>query len=217
MPQELFNQQSPPPGAAAQGPPPGPVAGQTMPTGVMPGAPEFNEEEPSPEEQGQYEQFVTKAIGFMAKNKMELVASMNNNQKPVHENVGELAVKIGKGIHGMASSAGEELGMDVIQAAGAEIIEHLMEMGTAAKIFPFDEESDQYDQEQSMALLHAEKVVGDELINSPKYTPEMQEEAQNFYAQQVAGEVQRGEVPEGFHENLGNQVAGGVRKAIQGG
>ena len=209
---ELFNQQNPPPGAAA------PMA-QPAPTGVMPGQQqEFNEEEASPEEQAMYDQFVNKALDFMGANPTEMVASMNNKQKPVAENVGELTVKIGQGVYDMAKSSGVDLPMEVLQAAGAEIVEHLMELGTAAKVFPFGEESDEYDQVQAMALLHAEKVVGEGILQSPEYAQSgMQEQASNFYAQQVAGEVQRGEAPENFHENLGNQVAGGVRKAIGGG
>lgn len=242
---ELFNQQSPPPGAAPQGPPPGPAGGQAppagptpapplapaaamgpvagpgsgqpMPTGVMPGQPEFNEVEVSEEEQGQYDQFVSKSLDFMGQNPTEMVAAMNNGQKPVAENVGGLAVKIGQGVYDMAKSSGVDLSMEVLQAGGAEIVEHLMELGEASGIFPFDQESDQYDEVQAMALLHAQKVVGEGLINSPQYNAGMQEDAQNFYAQQVSGEVQRGEAPENFHENIGNQVAGGVRKAIQGG
>jgi len=225
----LFNDQQPPP-QQGQGPAPavgpadamGPIASPVdmagiMPTGKMPGTPEFNEEEPTEQEQAQYDQFVKKALGFMSQHTDELVASMNNKEQPVHMNVAALAVKLGKGIYGMAQSAGEEIGMEVIQAAGAEIIEHLMELGVAAQIFPFSEEADEYEQVQAMALLEAEKIVGEELIGSPKYDGAMQEQAQNFYAQQVAGEVQRGETPENFHENIGNQVAGGVRKAIQGG
>lgn len=245
MPQ-LFDQQSPPPGAAAQGPATAPDAGQAgpppqapagpqstaaavgpliaptdmaslRPTGRMPGQPEFNEEEVTPDEQANYDQFVTKALDFMGKNTTKMVASMNNNQKPIHENVGELAVKIGQGVYDMAKSSKVDISMEILQAAGAEIIEHLMELGDSSGIFEFEEDSTQYEEVQSMALLHAQKVVGERLINSPQYDGAMQEQAQNFYAQQVAGEVQRGEAPENFHENLGNQVAGGVRKAIQGG
>jgi len=190
---------------------------QPAPSGKMPGQPEFNDETPSDEEQAQYDQFINRALDFMADSAEKLVASMNEPGRPVHENVGELAVKIGKMIMGTAQAAGVQIGNEVIHAAGQELVEHLMELGDNSGIFDFDEASDQYDQVQAMALLHAQKVVGEALINSPKYDGAMQEQAQNFYAQQVAGEVQRGEAPENFHENLGNQVAGGVSKAIRGG
>jgi hypothetical protein len=221
-PPNMADQPPPPPAdpmapAQAMGPLISPGDMESIrPTGKMPGTPEFNEEEPTELEQQQYDQFVGKAIDFMSQNTTEIMASMNNAQQPVHMNVASIAVKLGRGVYGMAKSAGEDIGMEVIHAAGAEIVEHLMELGVTSKIFPFTEESEEYEQIQAMALLEAEKIVGEELVKSPQYTAEMQEGAQNFYAQQVAGEVQRGESPENFHENIGNQVAGGVRKAIGG-
>ncbi len=196
--EELFNQQHP------------------APTGKMPGAPEFNEETPSDGEQKQYDQFVTKAIGFMGENAGQLVASMNDRQKSVYENVGALTVKVGKLVLGSAKAAGEEIGPDVLHAAGQEIVEHLMEMGDAAGIFPFDSDSEEYDQAMAMSFLHAAEIVGNETLQGPEYTPELKEEAGNFYAQQVAGEVQRGEAPEGFHEDIANSSAAATRRAIGG-
>jgi len=173
--EELFNQKHP------------------VPTGKMPGQPEFNEEEPGPGEQDQYTQFVTRAIDFIGQNAEQMVASINDKDRPVHENVGEMVVKVGKMVMGSADAAGEQLGPDVIHAAGQEITEHLMELGDAAGIFPFEQESEEYEQVQAMAFMYAAEVAGKQTLNSPEYTPELKEEAGNFYAQQVAGEVQRGE------------------------
>lgn len=174
--EELFNQQHP------------------APTGKMPGQPEFNEEEASPEEQAQYDQFVNLALNFMAKSPDKVAASMNDKSRPVHENVGAMAVQIGEMVLGSAKSGGVEPSGEILHAAGAEIVEHLMELGDAAGIWPFEQSDDQYDEEQSMALLHAAKVAGEALLQSPQYDDAMKEEAGNMLARGVADEVQRGEV-----------------------
>ena len=199
MADELFNTQAP------------------VPTGIMPGSPEFDEEAPTGQEQADYDQFVNKALDFMSKRAEPMVASMNNKDKPVYENVGELTVKIGQMVMGSASAGGVEIGPDILHAAGQEIVEHLMELGDAAGIFPFEKKSEEYEQTQAMAFLHAANVAGNELIQSPQYNEEMKDEAGTFYAQQVAGETARGETPEGFHETMGNDVAAAMRRAIQGG
>lgn len=200
MTEQLYNEQRPPP----------------APSGVMPGQPEFNEETPSAQEQGDYEQIVTKAVDFMGQNAEATVASMNNKHKPIHENVGELAVKIVKTIEGQAKAAGAEVGMDVWAAAGEEVIEHLMELGENGGIFPFEHESDEYAGTQAMALAHAAKVAGEQLIASPQYTPEMKDEAGTIFAQQVAEEQRRGEVDPSFYDNMGNAVVQGNRRAVEG-
>lgn len=200
MTEQLYNEQRPPP----------------APSGVMPGQPEFNEEAPSEQEQGDYDQIVNKALDFMGKNAEATLASMNNKQKPIHENVGELAVKIVQNIEGQAKAAQAQIGMDVLAAAGAEVIEHLMELGDAGKIFPFEQSSDEYDQVQAMALLHAAKVAGDQLIASPQYNEEMKDEAGTIFATQVAEEQTRGEVDPSFYDNMGNTEAQRKRQAIEG-
>ena len=119
--EELFNQQHP------------------APTGQMPGQQtEFNEEAPGPGEQDAYDQFVNKAIDFISKKPDQIVAGMNNKEKPVYENVGAMVVKIGQMVMQSAKAAQAEIGPDVIHAAGQEITEHLMELGDAAGIFPFE-------------------------------------------------------------------------------
>lgn len=186
------------------------------PTGKMPGAPEFNEEEPSGDEQAQYDQFVNRALDFMGKQAQQISASMNDKSQPVYKVVGAMTVKIGKMILSTAKAAGQEIGPDVLHAAGQEITEHLMELGDNAGIFPFEQSSDEYDEVQAMAFMHANEIVGNELINSEEYTPEMKDDAGNFYAQQVAGEVERGEAPAGFHDEIIGNMAS-ARQGIPGG
>lgn len=198
--EELFNEQNPAP----------------APTGKMPGQPEFNETMPSEQEQADYDQVVTKAMSFMSQNVEAVLASINNKAKPVHENVGEMAVKIIEGIETQASAAEVQLGADIMMSAGEEVIEHLMELGDNGGIFPFDQESEEYDQVQAMAALHGAKVAGEKFIASPGYTDEVKDEAGTIFAQQVAEEQQRGEVDPSFHDNLGNQSAAATQRAIQG-
>lgn len=193
-----------------------PTTAYPTPTGLMPGQTEFNEEEATPEEQAQYDQLVNKALDFMGKNASQILAGINDKSKPVHENVGEAALQMGMNIKGQASAAGVEISPDVLLGAGAEIIAHLMELADAGGILPFEADSDEYDQELSMALLHATKLAGDEFLKGPGNTPEAQEEAGNFIAQGVAKEVQAGEVDPSFHENIANNEVNKTAKMMGG-
>jgi len=201
---DLFNEQAPPPGTAA------------TPTGKMPGQQEFGEETPSPDEQAQYDQLVNKALDFMSQNPDQVVASLNNKDKPVYESVGEMAYKIITNIESQANAAGVEISGDVGFAAGEEVIEHLMELGDAAGIFPFDQSSDEYDEVQATAYAHGANLAANEIMSGPQYGPEMQEEAGNVVAQQVAGERQRGEVDDAFFDNVGNAKVAQDKRAMQG-
>jgi hypothetical protein len=177
MAEELFNQQ------------------RAAPTGVMPGQPEFDEETPTPQEQGQYDQFVNLALKFMKDNLKKVVASMNDKQRPVYENVGRMALQIGKMVNATAQASGEKLGGEVVHAAGAEIVEHLMEAGDAAGIWPFEQNDNEYDEQQAMGLNYALELAGNEMLQSPEYNEQVKDEAGNVIARGVAEEVQRGEVP----------------------
>lgn len=186
------------------------------PSGKMPGQPEYDEEAPTPEEQDQYDQFVTLAINFMSEQTEPLLATLNNKDKPVFETVGETAVKIGQAVMGDAKAAGQQLSNDVIEAAGAEIVEHLMELADNGGILPFNQESKDYDETQSMALLHAAKVYGDEFIQSPGYNEEIKEDAGNFMAQGIQQEIADGTVAPGFIEGVEQQKAQVTQRGMAG-
>ena len=194
MAEELFTDAMPPAAAAT-------------PTGQMPGTPEFSEEVPTEEEQAQYDQFTIRALDFIGQFPREHVATLNNKDKPAYESVGELTYKIAKGVEAQAQAAGVKPSADVMFAAGEEIVMALMELGEAAGIFPFSQDSSEYDDVQAMAYAHAANVAANEFMQSPQYTPEVKDEAGSFFAQQVAQERSRGEVPDQFFDDIGNARA----------
>ena len=195
----------------------GEMASASMtPSGVAPGAsppPEFDEEAVSPEEQRIYDQFVLKAKEYMTKGAPEIVAQMNNSKKPVYMNVGKTALMISEGVAKTAKAGGQEVSADIIHGAGQEVVEMLMQLGDAAGIFPFEADSQEYDEAMVMSYMHGAELAGKQLLEGPdaaKYT----EEAGNIYAMQIAEEDARGEVKPEFWEKLQGGVAGGVKRAL---
>jgi hypothetical protein len=198
---------------------PGLPSANMMPSGIAPGGDpselEFNEEAVSDEEQSIYQQFVMQALSFMTKKPKEVVAQMNNRQKPVYQNVGRTALMIAQGVEKTAQAAGQQISPEIMMAAGEEIVEHLMELGSVAGIWPFKEDSPEYEEAMNMGLMHGAELAGKEILAGPNAAA-MTEEAGTVLAQQVAEEHKRGETPEGFFEGLQSQVAGGVKRAVNG-
>lgn len=196
------------------------LPGQSAPTGVPLGVDaselEFDEEAVTDAEQADYDQFVIKAQEFIASSAPNIVGSMNDKKKPVYQNVGAMALKIAHMVEGSAKASGAEISPDVVFHGGAEIVEMLMELGDAGGVWPFDQDSNEYEESSAMALMHGAELAAKETMESPGYD-QMKEEAGSFMAQQIAGEQQRGEVAPGFFEGLESQVANGVNRAVNGG
>jgi hypothetical protein len=196
------------------------ISASMMPTGLAPGADpsmlEYDEEAVTPEEQRTYDQFVRKAQAYMTKSADKVVAQMNNRQMPVYQNVGKTALMIAQSVAKNAKAAGQEISPEVMHGAGQEVVVMLMDLGDAAGIFPFKADSQEFDEASAMAFMYGAELVGKQLLKGPdaaKHT----EEAGNFYASQIAGEQQRGEVDPKFWEQLQGGVAGGVKRALGAG
>ena len=207
MNEELFPEGSPLPSASM------------TPSGVAPGKDpamlEYDEEAVTPEEQETYTRFVKKAREYITKSPERVVDQMNNRKKPVFQNVGKTGLMIAEGVAKSAGASGQEITPDVMHHGGVEIIEALMELGDAAGIFPFKQDSPEYEEAQAMAFMHGNELAAKQVLAGPdaaKHT----EDAGNFMAMGIAQEQERGEVAPGFFEGLQGQVAGGVNRAING-
>jgi len=222
--EELFQEGQPLPAAVgpqAQAQPQGqPGSAGMMPTGVAPGADpsmlEYDEEAVTPEEQQIYDQFVIRAKEYMAKSAPKVVAQMNNRQMPVFQNVGKTGLMIAQGVAKTAEAAGKEITPDIMHGAGQEIISMLMDMGDAASIFPFKADSPEFDEASAMAYMYGAELAGKQMLGG-KDAAKHTEEAGSFYAMQIAGEQARGEVPPEFWDQVQGGVAGGVKRALNGG
>lgn len=208
---------------------------EVTPTGLPPGqdpeqaAAMEDSETPTPEEQALYDKFVTRAIGFIHGEKTQgaVLEMMNQPSDPVHVNVGRAAVKVVQLIQQSAESSGQKLPDSVIYGAGQEIVEDLLETGVAAKLFPLDVESKEYDEALELSFLEAVKKYGEDLLAGPD-GEQISAQAQDHYASEVAREADAGEVDQGLAASLQEQganpefaqmnpVADGVQKAVENG
>lgn len=118
------------------------------------------EEQPPPEEQAQYDQFVTRALQFIngPKTLDVVLKSMNEGSRPVYENVGRQAARIAHNIVQTAERAGTKISPDVIFHGGQEIVAELLEVGEEAGIFDVPEDKEQ--NELEMAFMSAVEHYG---------------------------------------------------------
>lgn len=200
------------------------------PTGLPPGVtPEqadatVTDESVSPEEQAQYDQFVTKAAKFIYAQPEKVVASLNDKGKAVHEVVGRVAAQIANAVQDSAKAAGATISPDVLWHGGTEIVEILMDLGTQAKVLPLDQESDEYQQVAAMSLMEAEKIYGEKFLREdPKRAALAKEEAADQWAHGIAQEVDAGQADPRYLEQVqqmrqsADPVAAGVKRALGGG
>jgi len=181
---------------------------EARPTGAGPGGPtpEFNEEAVSPEEQSIYDQFVLRAKEQLTKSPEAAIDSMNRKNMPVYESVGRTGLMLAEEIAGAAKARGTEISADIMFHGGQEIVEMLMELGDSAGIFPFKQDSKEYDEAMTMAFYHGVQTAGNAALQGEGGAA-MTEEAGNILAREIAGEEERGEVAPGFWEGLKGQVA----------
>lgn len=214
---ELFAPGQPLPGQPQPNGNNGLLSDNMKPSGAAPGKQilEYDEEAVTEEEQSIYDQFVYRAQEFMTKAPEDIIDQMNNSRVPVFQNVGKTAVMIGQGIIKTAEAAGQEISPDVIFHGGQEIIEMLMELGGAAGIFPFKEDSKEFEEAQAMAFMHGAEILGKETLAGPNKDQNV-EDAGNHLAMQIAGEQERGEVAPGFFEGIEQGVVNGASNAAAG-
>jgi len=197
------------------------------PTGLPPGVTQeqadatVTDESVSPAEQGQYDQIVNKAARFIYGNPEKVVASLNQKDLPAHEAIGRVVAQVMKMVESSAKAAGEKLSPDVMFAAGEEVTQAVMEVGTASKVLPLNPDAPEYEKIGAMAMMEAAKVFGDEMLQSPK-AQEYSESAGNQWAHNIAQEVDQGVADPRYMEqvqtmrNEADPVAAGVRRALGG-
>ena len=193
---------------------PEPVPGQQAEPAEAAPPTEFGEEPVTDEEQAVYEQFVTRALQYMSGNAGRIIHRMNDPEVPVYQNVGKQGLFIAENVAKLAKSAGQEIDMNIMQAAGEEIIEGLMEMGDAAGIFPFGQDSDEYDESMAMAYMYGHELKAKEMIEAGD--PEVKQGAENLLAGQIAKERQAGQVPDEFYDTMQQGAAEAGRRNIFG-
>ncbi len=180
----------------------------------------MGEEEVSPEEQAEYDQIVRAAATLIYKNPRKTLESMNFDDLPVHQAVGRTAAKIGEAVEASAAAAGKKLNPDVIWHAGSEVIEMLMDLGTQSKVFTLDPEGEEYQQEAAMALMEAEKLLGEKALRDPKKAAKLSAEASDAWAWNIAKEVDGGQASPEYtkmvdaHRQANDPITAGVRRAL---
>lgn len=190
--------------------------GELYPTGLdgeSTAAPD--EEAVSAEEQAAYDQFVTRAMQFVEQNPVNMVRRLSDKNRPVFQNVGQMTYKLGRMVADSAAAAGQEIDPDVAFHAGEELVSMLMELGDAAGLWPFKQDSAEYEESMAMALMEASRLAGEDMLESPD-AAQYSDEAGNVLATRVAEERERGEVPDEFFEGIQTNVRDGVRRAVYG-
>lgn len=154
---------------------------------------EFGQRPATEEEQAVLEQMVYRARDFMGKKAGMLIERMSDKQRPVYQNVGELALEITELTSKLAEAGGQEIDQDTMLAAGEEVVEGLMELGDKAKIWPFEGGSDEYMQSMSMALMFGAETKANQMIEQGD--PEVKASYEDKLATEIAREVDRGQGP----------------------
>jgi hypothetical protein len=192
------------------------------PTGLPPGVDAASLQDPgeeavTPEEQQQYDKIVRFAAQLIYKNPRQTLAAMNQADLPIHQAVGRHAANIAQVIENTAKANKEQLDPDVLWHAGSEVIEMLMDLGVQAKAFPLDPESEQYQQEAAMALMEAEKAVGERALKDPKKGRAISAEASDVWAWNIAKEVDSGQASPQYTQMVeqSRQANSPVRAGVQ--
>lgn len=200
------------------------------PTGVMPGdepqQPQLNsdgEEQASPEEQQFYDQFMAKALTFIhgPKSSRAVLQHLNQKDLSVPEAVGRTTAFIVKQISGSAKAAKAQVYPDAMFSASQEIVEDLLQTGSAAKIFPIDwpqDDKSELSPEQSdlagQAVSLAAHYYGKEFVQTEEGKA-LQPKAQDAYLSGIANEADQGSLDPDFEASLGKTtVRDGVKRAL---
>jgi hypothetical protein len=198
-----------------------PIHPTGLPAGVNPeDVQQQSETDVSPEEQKQYDQIVRFAAGLIYKNPKQTLASLNQNDMPIHKAVGRVGAQIAQVIEDSAAAKGDKLDPTTFWHAGSEIISMLMDLGTQAKVFQLDPESDRYQHESAMAMMEAEKIVGEKTLQDKKLGPQVSAEAQDAWSWNIAKEVDGGQASPEYmkqveaYKKANDPITAGVRRAL---
>ncbi len=172
---------------------PVPVGGEKEPARVEAEVDEYGQRPATEEEQAVLNQMVYRARDYMTRDAGSLVQQLSDRERPVYQNVGELALQITEMVTSLAENGGQEIDQDTMLAAGEEVVEQLMELGNAAKIWPFEGGSDEYMESMSMALMFGAEQKARKLIEEGD--PEVRASYEDKLATEIAREVDRGQGP----------------------
>lgn len=219
-----------PPGAAPLASPSVPASPQTATSSPEPEAgapaPDVHEaddtEQPTPEEQTQYNEIVYKALNFIhdEKTQPKVLRMLQVNGEP-YQAVAKATVLIVKSIEAQAKADRVKLSPDAMfHAAKDSIVPDLFEIGERAGVFkPLQGEEEQ--KQMGMALYEALRLAYAQL---PKETKDaLHQEAQTYMARGIAQEADNGTLDPNFKEYADRQyktqmspVAAAVQRAVQG-
>lgn len=202
---------------------------QAKPTGTPPGMSpamfdEVDETTVLPQEQAQYDQIVNQAMRMIhgERSRDKVLEQINRPEMPVYQAVGRTAAMMAQAITQKAKTSGQELSPDAVWHAGADVIvPEIMIVGVESNIFPFKQDSEEFQTQMEMAFLEGNKVYGEQMLQGPD-AQRFSQEAQDFYTEQIALEADEGTLAPGFREGLiggpeGGQVGEGVRRALTSG
>lgn len=209
-------QGQPPPQGQQPQPQQPPQQGQAVAAGKVAPDP-FEEAEPTPEEQAQYDDLVTRALMFIsdtrhpadkksvpeekkkeAKKSLKaprdaVIDAMNVKNLPVEEAIGYTASNVLWNITNNAKRQGTNYEGPVVMAAGEEVIGALYELGKAAKIWDGLPKSDSQEEQQLLgkAYMEGARYFGMRMKDTGQLE-EHQGEALQEMKQQIDREAQEG-------------------------
>lgn len=173
----------------------------------------------TPEEQAQYEDFVTRAISYISdkrkpggKKASPLEATLNFMRSPKRDvalAVGEAAAHVTQIIANAAQSAKQAYPPDVLFHGGTELVEALYLLGSSHGVFQGVPEIDpegawppEADELLDKAFAVGVQKYGEYLEKSGQLTPELQEQAQKYWKDQIAYEVSSGKVDDSVFDGV---------------
>lgn len=165
-----------------------------------------DDNEVSPAEQTQYDQFVTKAMKWMhsEKSQNKIMRALNQSGKEVYESVGRVAAMVAKRFADSSKASGEPFTPDVLFHGTADVIvPQLFELGAAAGFFTMADGSQEEAEQMEMALIEAARIYGEGMIEK-QGGQDFSGEAEDFIARGVAQEVDDGTVSPAFHQQISN-------------
>jgi len=178
----------------------------------------------SPEEQEQYEDFVSRALHFINDTRTPaggkgikapadaILERMNQRDLTVPEAIGGTCADVAFMIHNNAKRQGVEYEADVLWHGADEIMSQLLDLGRAAGIFPKLPPENSEDEAKLLGAAKAEaaKAFGEKLIATGQNP---QAEAQSYMQEQMQREADTGELDE--WDPLSEVSPDALTKAIQ--
>lgn len=167
-------------------------------TGIPPGvdASQIGTDEPTatPQDEQQLEQAVTKMRRMVhgRSSRNQVIDQLNDKDVPVPQAVGRTAAGIVGTIEQQAKASGIALDNSVLVELGMHTVQELLEVGIAGGFYKgLKEGTPQYEEVAKLAMLEGAKSHGEKILAGPG-AQKASEQAQDYWAQQIAQEVDNG-------------------------